>query len=185
MHFHPSLPKLFTLQQNDAPVASARAKGGARPGLTGAADAPALSNIFQEATQDAQDAGFLQRACCVMMIQAGMRTDDVASVFGKSPRSIERWLLRYEVLGVDGLRDGHRSGRQPKLGHTCSQALTRELSLPPRASGYARTSWDGPLLASHLQARYGVSLSTRQCQRLLRIAHSAGSTVSATGLARK
>ncbi|MCZ7586036.1 MAG: IS630 family transposase, partial [Deltaproteobacteria bacterium] len=46
------------------------------------------------------------------------------------------------------------------------KALGRDLRRDPRALGYEQNLWDGKLLSHHLQARYGVALGVRQCQRL-------------------
>ena len=59
------------------------------------------------------------------------------------------------------------------------QQLRLDLQKPPQLSGYAKREWSGRLLRQHLEGRYGIKLSARQCQRLLhRLARSAPSLMA-------
>lgn len=126
-----------------------------------------LLRAIHEVAQREKAAGFLYRACCVMLVEGGMPVADVALRFGVSPRSVERWLQRYRTQGVDGLRDTARSGRTPRLSPALLSTLANELARPPRSFGYPAWHWNGPLLARHLANRHALSFSIRQCQRLL------------------
>lgn len=126
-----------------------------------------LLRAIHEAAQREKAAGFLYRACCVMLVEGGMPAADAAQRFGVSPRSVERWLQRYRTQGVDGLRDTARSGRASRLSPTLLSTLADELARPPRNFGYPAWHWNGPLLARHLADRHALSFSIRQCQRLL------------------
>ena len=87
---------------------------------------------------------------------------------GKHPRTIERWVHALDLHGIEGLRDRHAGGRPAKLAGEPAQRLALDLQKPPDASGYPKTEWSGKLLTQHLAVNYGITLSSRQCQRMLR-----------------
>ena len=79
---------------------------------------------------------------------------------------MQRWVKRFESHGLEGMRDGERSGRPTTLDAKQWTALGRDLRRDPGAFGLVGHLWDGKLLAEHLRRRYGVVLGVRQCQRI-------------------
>jgi transposase len=104
----------------------------------------------------------------VLLVAQGRTKQEVALWHGIDPSSVARWVRRFNQYGLDALRDGRRSGRPGRLDSEQLQALSADLKKHPRVFRYAQASWNGFLLATHLENRYGVNLSVRQCQRLLR-----------------
>ena len=77
-------------------------------------------------------------------------------------------MRHFQRFGAEGLRDEQKPGRPAKLDAEQLKTLKRELRYPP--SRYGQTGcykWSGKVLASHLERTYFLTLSTRQCQRLL------------------
>src|SRR5271157_960083 len=85
---------------------------------------------------------------------------------GEDPRTIQRWVHRFETAGFAGLQEGERPGRPVRLTEAQVEAVGRDLRRSPRLWGYSQNLWDGKLLAHHLAKAYGVDLGPRQCQRL-------------------
>lgn len=127
-----------------------------------------LLRALQEARQRSADARFLHRLHCVLLVEQGRSTQEVAQWYAAAPSSVARWVRQFNESGLEGLREGRKSGRPGKLGSEHLQALREDLQQPPTAFGHGQAAWDGKLLATHLAARYEVRLSVRQCQRLLR-----------------
>lgn len=117
---------------------------------------------------------FLHRLHCVLLIAEGRSCYEVARWFGEDPRTIERWVHALDLHGVEGLREHHAGGRPAKLAGEQAQRLALDLQNPPRLSGYPKREWSGKLLKQHLAGSYGVKLSARQCQRMLRSQARAG-----------
>jgi len=128
----------------------------------------ALLKVLKAACEDSAEARFLHRLHCVSLVAQGRSAQEVAQWHADDPSSVARWVRRYEETGIEGLREGQRSGRPGKLGSEDLVVLAEDLRKPPAAFGYRRPAWNGNLLATHLEERYGISLSVRQCQRLLR-----------------
>ena len=122
---------------------------------------------------------FLHRLHCLLLIAEGRSCYEVARWFGGKPRTIERWVHAFHEHGIDGLREHHMGGRPRTLTGEHAQHLVRELRQPPQVFGYQEPQWSGTLLTRHLDRSYGIRLSTRQCQRILRRLTRAGPTAAA------
>ena len=104
----------------------------------------------------------------LLLIAGGQSCLQVADTFGWNPRTVQRWAKRFEEYGLDGLREGERSGRPATLDARQWAALGRDMRRTPKEFGYAARLWDGKLLSEHLRQRYGVKLGVRQCQRIFK-----------------
>ena len=111
---------------------------------------------------------FVHRLHGVLLIAEGRSCYEVARWFGEDSRTIERWVHAFEERGAQGLREHHAGGRPAKLAGEQVQRLALDLKNPPRLCGYSQRQWSGKLLALRLEGCYGIRLSPRQCQRMLR-----------------
>ena len=127
-----------------------------------------LGSLLKSEIQRSAELRIFHRLHCVLMVEHGYACQDVAACFGHDPSTVARWVRRVEALGPEGLREEAKSGRPPKLTTDQIHGLSQDLNGPPAACGYENATWDGKVLASHIEARCGVRLSVRQCQRLLR-----------------
>lgn len=104
----------------------------------------------------------------ILLITHGLSCYDVAGILGQNPRTIERWVQRFEQRGFAGLHEGEREGRPRRLSEAQWEAVNQALRRSPREFGHTQNLWDGKLLAHHLQTAHDVDLGVRQCQRLFR-----------------
>jgi transposase len=102
----------------------------------------------------------------LLLITGGQSCQQVAQLFGENRRTVQRWVTRFESHGLEGVREGERSGRPTALDAKQWTALGRDLRRDPGAFGLAGHLWDGKMLCEHLRKRYGVTLGVRQCQRI-------------------
>jgi transposase len=131
-------------------------------------NAQAIREVIQASVKSNCEPHFLHRLHCMLLIAEGRRSCEVARWFGEHPRTIERWMHALDLYGVEGLREHHAGGRPAKLAGETAQRLALDLQLPPDASGYSKPEWSGTLLTQLLAVNYGIKLSARQCQRMLR-----------------
>ncbi|HEC15763.1 MAG TPA: transposase [Sedimenticola sp.] len=110
----------------------------------------------------------LHRLHCVLLVGEGFSCKDVAYWFGNSPRTLERWVHRFRKSGINGLTGEQRAGRPTILKRNQLRILQEDIDKGPDAFNYDQGQWDGKLLAAHIQTRFGLTLSVRHCQRLLR-----------------
>jgi transposase len=126
--------------------------------------------LIAKAVRSSEELRYLYRMQCVLLVGEGQSCYQVAKWLSSDARTIERWVHAYEQRGAEGLRDHHGGGRPGRLSGQQIHQLKEDLGQVPRVLGYEHPKWDGKLLAAHLQARYGVRLGIRQCQRILRVA---------------
>ncbi len=104
----------------------------------------------------------------VLLVARGLSCGNVGRLLGTCRRTVQYWVHRFEVLGLPGLRDGDRSGRPRSLDGEQVRLLAAVLDLPPGHFGLDGKGWSGKMLRAYLEREFGVTLSVRQCQRLLR-----------------
>ena len=130
------------------------------------ADAEVMHLAIQQEIARSAESRYDHRLHGVLLVSQGLSCPQVAAWFGQDPRTVARWIHRFETRGFAGLQEGERAGRPPRLTPRQVVAVDRALRHPPRSLGYAQTLWDGKLLAHHVAQRFDVPLGVRQCQRL-------------------
>jgi transposase len=100
------------------------------------------------------------------MVGQGMSCAAVAKWFEQDQRTVERWIKRFNLRGLDGLREGEHPGRPTRLTEAQWADVGVALRTAPRELGYNQNLWDGKLLSHHLAERHNVTLSVRECQRV-------------------
>ncbi len=131
-------------------------------------DPQLVRQYILRASRGSREQFLLHKLHCVLLVGLGRGCREVASWFGGSTRSIERWVGAFNRDGVEGLAPCRPGGRTPRLRPDAAQHIAFELRQPPCVCGYSELQWEGHLLMRHLSLHYGVSMSLRQCQRTLR-----------------
>ncbi|MEK6672012.1 MAG: helix-turn-helix domain-containing protein, partial [Nitrospirota bacterium] len=129
-------------------------------------DADIIKIAVQQEIERSEESRYDHRLHAILMICSGVSCNQVAELFGHSPRTVQYWLHRFEEKGFAGLHDTERPGRPIELDQKQRQTVGTDLRQSPRNLGYAQSLWDGRLLSHHLSKEYRVALGIRQCQRL-------------------
>jgi transposase len=111
---------------------------------------------------------YFHRLHVVLQYLQGNRSAEIARLYGHSPRTIQYWIRRLRTDGLTNLWDGKRPGRPGRLSKSQREKLRNQVQHTPRELGYGQDIWNGSILSYHLEEHYGIKLSIRQCQRLLR-----------------
>jgi transposase len=109
-------------------------------------DAEIIRLAVQNEILRSEESRYDHRLHGILLVCSGFSCSEVAELFGRSRRTIQYWVRRFEQSGFAGLEEIPRSGRPPV--------------------GYTQNLWDGKLLSHHLAQIYGVELKLRQCQRM-------------------
>lgn len=123
---------------------------------------------IQDEIRRSDEAKYDHRLHGLLLVANGQSCRQAAGLLGEDPRTVQRWVRTYQRDGLDGLRDGARSGRPPLLDEAQRLAVEADLRDRPDSFGLVGHLWDGPLLREHLRRNYGVDIGVRQCQRLFR-----------------
>lgn len=130
------------------------------------------TDIMQIAVQQeimrSEESRYDHRLHGILLICDGFSSNEVAELFGHSPRTVQYWIHRFEESGFAGLEETPRPGRPSRIEEAVLEEISQQLRRDPRELGYAQNLWDGKLLSHHLKERFGISLGVRQCQRLFR-----------------
>jgi transposase len=106
----------------------------------------------------------LHRAHCVALVIYGFSASEVARIFQDSPRAISYWVTRFKNDGMKGLDEDSRPGRPSKLVDQEMQRLAQFIKDARTASKPVNAE----MLAKHIRNEFGVSLTIRQCARILK-----------------
>lgn len=107
----------------------------------------------------------LLRLKCVKLVQSGKSASEVARLHGQSPRAVSYWVTRFKQRGVDGLNDTRtHSGRKPRLTSAQMKKANRFVK------GFQTKSKPvtGIILSKYIRDTFGVTLTLRQCQRIIK-----------------
>jgi transposase len=95
--------------------------------------------------------------------------ESLGSQFGNSPRSISNWIKKLNRTGtIESLRCNDKTGRPSRLTQAQKHELRIVLSEKPEKQGESGKRWNGTNLSRFIRRYYGVDLSVRACQLLLR-----------------
>lgn len=130
------------------------------------AQAETLRIAIQQEIGRSQESRYDHRLHGLLLVANGQSCQQVAELFGEDPRTVQRWVKKFEAQGLDGLREGARPGRPATLDARHWPGIKRDLRRTPGEFGHQAQLWDGRVLSEHLRRHYGVILGVRQCQRL-------------------
>jgi transposase len=123
---------------------------------------------LQDEIRRSDEARYDHRLHGLLLIAQGMTCPKVAEMLGDSVRTVQYWVKRFEKDGLAGITEGERPGRPRVLTEKQMEKISQVLRKTPGEVGLSGNLWDGKTLSAHIKKSHGVSLGTRQCQRMFR-----------------
>jgi len=123
---------------------------------------------LQDEIRRSADSRYDHRLHGVLLVAQGMTCPEVGRMLGDAARTVEYWVSRFEREGLAGLSDGERSGRPSRLSAVQMRRIESALRRSPADFGLSTHLWDGKTLSAFLAQSMGVTIGTRQCQRMFR-----------------
>ena len=115
-----------------------------------------------------------RRLQAVLLNAQGRSSGDVASIL-QAPRSkVSEWLANYEAHGVEGLLEGFRTGRPPRLTARQLAELADIVESGPVAYGFDSGVWTSPMIGRVIQEEFGIVYHPGHVRKLL---HAIGFSV--------
>ena len=94
----------------------------------------------------------------VYLASNGMTCSEIIKVTGAGRRTIQKWVRRYNNMGLEGLKDQPRPGQPPKLPRSLEGSFCRRLeSGPSEQDGVSVLN--GPAIRRLLEREFGVVYS--------------------------
>ena len=111
---------------------------------------------------------YIHRLHGVLLVLTGLSTVKVGKLLGDPQRTVAYWIKRFEIGGVEALRERRRGGRPTTLRPTQLKTLRSALKAAPGKVGLNGHIWTGELVSEFIRKRYRIKLTMRHCHRLLR-----------------
>lgn len=124
--------------------------------------------IIRKEFRCSEEARYIHRLHGVLLVLLGLSTVKAGKLLGDPQRTVAHWVGQWRAHGLDGLRDAEKAGRPSALTPKQKDALVIALQQSPKELGFEGDSWTGAFVASLLQKRYGITLSPRQCNRMIK-----------------
>jgi transposase len=122
---------------------------------------------FIRAAEKAKDLDRWRRGRAVLGYIEGRRVVEMAAELGVDRSAINRWLIWYEAMGVEGLVTGRAPGPAPRLSPAQQEELVALIEEGPTAAGYTSGVWTGPMIGDLIGQRFGVAYHNHHIPRLL------------------
>lgn len=123
---------------------------------------------LQDEIRRSPDVRYDNRLHGVLLVGEGMSCRQAAEARGDSHGTVANWVFRFEKDGFGGLNEQEGRGRRSRLGRPEMKPVEVALRKSPADYGLPAQLWDGILLSSFLEKKFGIALRARQCQRLFR-----------------
>lgn len=108
-----------------------------------------------------------KRIHSVILNSDGRTSGEIADIL-KAPRSkVSQWLSDYETYGFDGLLEGHRSGRPPRLNEKQHEVLKDIIESGPVAYGFDSGIWTSPMVGRVIEEEFDVTYHPGHIRKLL------------------
>lgn len=129
-----------------------------------------LSRLRKEAEQDGEYR-VARRIHSVILCARGHTSGEIAKLL-EAPRSkVSLWLSRYESDNIDGLLEGHRSGRPPELSEADQIKLADIIESGPVAYGFVGGVWTSPMIARVIEEEFGRRYHPGHVRKILYALH--------------
>src|SRR5258708_37571129 len=126
-----------------------------------------LSELRTAIKPGGYDGSVSARAQIVLWHHEGRRKTDIAEMSGASRPTIDKWISRYAVYGIDGLTsDTSPGGRRTIPGRIRGRVLALTRQTPPEELGISH--WTSPAMARYIRRTEGVSVPSRGLSQLWR-----------------
>lgn len=102
----------------------------------------------------------------LLLVSEGVSCYDAGVMFGEDPRTIERWVKKFNEKGFNSLREGKRTGRPSKLTPKQMDEINSDLRKNPSEFGYEQNLWDGKLLKHHISEKFHIEIGVRTGQMI-------------------
>lgn len=125
-----------------------------------------LRRLKKEAEQDGEyRVG--KRIHAVLLNVDGYTSGDIEKILDVSRTRVSEWLRNYEELGIEGLLEGHRSGRVAKLTEDQRSQLGDIVESGPVAYGFMSGVWTSIMISQVIDDEFSVSYHPGHVRRML------------------
>jgi transposase len=108
-----------------------------------------------------------KRIHAVLLNSQGHTSSELATVLQAARSNVSEWLANYESHGFEGLLEGFRTGRPPRLSARQLVELSDIVESGPVAYGFDSGVWTSPMIAHVIEEEFGVAYHPGHVRKLL------------------
>lgn len=123
---------------------------------------------LRQAARRSKDPAQSRRLLALALVLEGHTRTAAARAAGMDRQTLRDWVIRYNEDGIAGLCDRSRSGRPARLNAAQLAELAQLVEDGPDVAMHGVVRWRCVDLQAQIQARFGVMLSVRQVERILK-----------------
>ena len=109
-----------------------------------------------------------KRIHAVLLNNGGRTSGEICEILQAPLSRVSQWLRDYEEYGYEGLLEGYRSGRCPRISGEQKTGLADIIDSGPVAYGYLSGVWTSPMVARVIEEEFGVHYHPGHVRKLLR-----------------
>jgi len=107
------------------------------------------------------------RLHAVALNMEGKSAPEIADVLKVHRSKVSMWLHNWRHHGMDGMLEGHRSGRRPTISTTQQQKLSDILDSGPVAYGFTSGVWTSPMVTRVIEEEFSIAYHSAHVSRIL------------------
>lgn len=107
------------------------------------------------------------RLHAIVLNMEGKTAPEIANILKVHRSKVSIWLRNWHENGMDGILEGHRSGRPPALSTAQRQDLADILDSGPVAYGFTHGIWTCPMVARVIAEEFSITYNPAHVSRIL------------------
>lgn len=107
------------------------------------------------------------RLHAIVLNMEGKTAPQIADILKVHRSKVSIWLRNWQHSGMDGILEGHRSGRPPAMSVAQRQELADILDSGPVAYGFTSGVWTSPMVARVIEEEFSIVYNPAHVSRIL------------------
>jgi transposase len=107
------------------------------------------------------------RLHAIVLNMEGKAAPEIADILKVHRSKVSIWLRNWQENGMDGILEGHRSGRPPAISAAQRQELADILDSGPVAYGFTSGVWSSPMVARVIKEEFSITYNPAHVSRIL------------------
>ncbi len=129
---------------------------------------PTQKENLQKALRESDCPHLRERILMLLLMNDGKTYQEITDFLGCAYRSVAYWCVHGDPENLESLRDGREAGNYRKATQEYIELLMKVIETEPSELGYEFGRWTGARLATYLEERTGIGLSSSQVRRILK-----------------
>lgn len=128
-----------------------------------------IQQLFKLSKQAFRDGAYrvAMRFHAVALNMEGKSAPEIASILKVHRSKVSLWFKHWQQQGIQGMLEGHRSGRPRQMSEHHRQKLTDILDSGPVAYGFSSGVWTCPMVARVIEEEFSIFYHPAHVSRVL------------------